>query len=248
METKTFFLHPLEFQSKMWNKLKDFFIAILLLSEIAVIKIEAHTKRAEPECQGNALDDFHAKIAATESTKIAACVDEVHSASAKKKNGPSLPDFCCPDVLVTWKQSATESEKLRWVNNGCNSITSWDCGKLKTATWFVPASWKMPFFCFCLLSSAIVHLGWLKLWTDVGGEMSIKLGKQFTSNIWPVRSITLEKLFLSPDLLPLDPLSTCSWTSFNCRPGWVINKFLPLYVCFPDGLKPSLAARLMPSR
>lgn len=27
---------------------------------------------------------------------------------------PFLPDFCHPDVLVTWQQSAYESEKFRW--------------------------------------------------------------------------------------------------------------------------------------
>lgn len=36
---------------------------IPLLSKITVIKIEAHTKRTEPEYQGNSLADFHAKAA-----------------------------------------------------------------------------------------------------------------------------------------------------------------------------------------
>ena len=45
----------------MKNKYTDFLTAILLLLEIAVIKIEAQTKRAAPECQGNAPADFHAK-------------------------------------------------------------------------------------------------------------------------------------------------------------------------------------------
>lgn len=60
-------------------------------SEIAVIKIETHTKRTEPEYQGDALADFHAKAEAIESIKIVAHVDEVHSASAE--NSPSLPGF-----------------------------------------------------------------------------------------------------------------------------------------------------------
>lgn len=36
-------------------------------------------------------------------------VNEVYSASAK--NGPSMPDFCHPDVPVAWQQSAPEPEK-----------------------------------------------------------------------------------------------------------------------------------------
>ena len=58
-----------------------------------------------------ALTDFHIKAAATESVMIVAEVDKVHSASAK--NDLSLPNFCHPDVLVTWQPSALESEKLR---------------------------------------------------------------------------------------------------------------------------------------
>ena len=58
-----------------------------------------------------------------------------------------------------------------------------------------------------------------------------------------------ERLFLPPEaseLLALGPLSTCSWTSFSCHLVRVINMFLLSYVCFPGGLKPSLATKLMP--
>ena len=74
-------------------------------------QIEACAKRIEYEHQENVLADFHVKAATTESIKIVAHVDEVPSASAK--NSLSLPDFCHPDVLVTWQQSAPESEKLK---------------------------------------------------------------------------------------------------------------------------------------
>lgn len=60
---------------------------------------------------GGTLTDFHIKAAATKSVTIVAQVDKVHSASAK--NDLSLPNFCHPDVLVTWQPSALESEKLR---------------------------------------------------------------------------------------------------------------------------------------
>lgn len=41
------------------------FVIILLPSETAVIKIEAHPKRIEPEYQGNALLDSHVRAART---------------------------------------------------------------------------------------------------------------------------------------------------------------------------------------
>lgn len=74
-------------------------IAIVLLPEIAAVKIEAHTKRTEPHYQIIAITDFHPKVAATESKKILAHADAVQSPSAK--NDPSLPYFCHSGVLVT---------------------------------------------------------------------------------------------------------------------------------------------------
>lgn len=43
-----------------------FLLLFSYLLKIAVIKIEAHTKKTEPEHQGNALAGFHSKAAATE--------------------------------------------------------------------------------------------------------------------------------------------------------------------------------------
>ena len=90
------------FSYVLWDPIKNWQqvnTAVLLPLEIAVIKIEAHTKSTESEHQGNGLADFHVKAAATESVKIVAHADEIHSASAK--NGSSSPDFCQPDVLIT---------------------------------------------------------------------------------------------------------------------------------------------------
>lgn len=75
-------------------------LGAVLLSEIIIIKIEAHAERTEPEYQGNVLGKFHATAVATESVKVVAHVYEVHSAPAK--NDLLLPDFYHPDVLVTW--------------------------------------------------------------------------------------------------------------------------------------------------
>lgn len=55
-------------------------------------------------------------------------MDKVYSASIK--SGPSLPYFCHPDVIITWQQSAPESEKLKWVNNGYK-LNSQGYGKLR---------------------------------------------------------------------------------------------------------------------
>ena len=74
---------------------------VLSPSEIGVIKTESYTKSFEPDYRGT-LADFQATAAATESVKIAAHVDDIHSASAK--NDPSVPDFCHPDAFVMCQQ------------------------------------------------------------------------------------------------------------------------------------------------
>ena len=60
-KTQIFLSSPL----KIYNNGQQIktFLLLPLLSKIAVIKIEAHTKRTEPEYQGNALAGFHAKAA-----------------------------------------------------------------------------------------------------------------------------------------------------------------------------------------
>ena len=67
---------------------------------LSVIKIEAHTKRCEPKYQERTLGDFHTKAATTESIKVIAHIDAVHSASSKK-----LPGSFYPNAPVTWQQS-----------------------------------------------------------------------------------------------------------------------------------------------
>lgn len=110
METK-------EFLTCSWTTINNgqhvnhLLTAILLPCAIVVIKMEALTKRIEPERQGNDSAGFRAKAATAEPIKIVAHVDEVHSASAK--NGSSLTDCCHPDVPVTWQQSVPALEKLR---------------------------------------------------------------------------------------------------------------------------------------
>ena len=78
---------------------------------------------------------------------------------ASAKNGPSLPDFCCPNVLVTWKRSATESEKLRQAHNGCKLNNQLGAmGNPRQPLGFPQLPGK-SYFSFCHLSSATVHLG-----------------------------------------------------------------------------------------
>ena len=45
--------------NKKWTISKELLTAILLPSEIAVIKTEAHIKKNKPEYQGNVLADFY---------------------------------------------------------------------------------------------------------------------------------------------------------------------------------------------
>lgn len=51
---------------KTRQQVNNLLAAILLPSEIAIIRSEAHTKRTEREYQGNAPADFQARVAATE--------------------------------------------------------------------------------------------------------------------------------------------------------------------------------------
>lgn len=87
---------------------------------IAFVKFEAHTKKTEPEDQGNTPAVFHPKAATTESVKVLVHVDTAHSAAAK--TDPLCPDFCHPDVLVTWQQFIPKPENLKWVKNSCKTI------------------------------------------------------------------------------------------------------------------------------
>ena len=76
--------------NKNRQQINNILTALLLSPKISVIKIEAYTERTEPEFQRNALVDFHAKVAATECTKIVAQMDEVHPASLKMAPRASL--------------------------------------------------------------------------------------------------------------------------------------------------------------
>lgn len=67
---------------KNGQQVSSLLTAVPLLSEIADIKIEAHTKRIKPE-QGKAPTGFCAKAAA-EFVKTVAHVGDTYSASAKK--------------------------------------------------------------------------------------------------------------------------------------------------------------------
>ena len=81
---------------------------------LAVIKIGAQLKRAEPRDQGNALMyDFEANVA--DSIRIVAHVGEI----CFRKNDPWPPQFCPPDVLVICQDVNFSIRELRWVNNGC---------------------------------------------------------------------------------------------------------------------------------
>lgn len=65
---------------KKGQQLNGLLNAILLSSEIAIIKIEAHTKRIKSDYQENLPPEFHARAVAPESIKILAHVDKFHSA------------------------------------------------------------------------------------------------------------------------------------------------------------------------
>lgn len=83
-------------------------------------------------------------------------MDKVHSTSAKVI--PLLPDFCHPNVLVTWQHSVPELDLLRWANNGSKlNKQSEGNRKIKTAIWFFMSSWQISVFGFCIPSHTIVE-------------------------------------------------------------------------------------------
>lgn len=65
--------------------------AVLLPSEISVIRTEAHTERTGPGLRGVTPAGVHAEIRAAEPAKVMVHADETHSAWAK--NDPLSSDF-----------------------------------------------------------------------------------------------------------------------------------------------------------
>ena len=68
-----------------------FLLLFFYLLKLLSLKLKSTVKRMN-QYQGNALADFHTKAGATESIKVVAHVDEVHSAPAK--NDSLFLDFC----------------------------------------------------------------------------------------------------------------------------------------------------------
>lgn len=88
----------------------------------------------EPEYQGNALLDLHAKVVGTELQRL--WYNWVKSILLLQKKMTLHYQ-----IFVTWQQSSPESEKLRWENNGCK-LNSQGYGKPKMAILLVLASWQ----------------------------------------------------------------------------------------------------------
>ena len=148
--------------------------AILLFSEFAVIKIEAHTKKTAPELSGRYPSCLSCK-GNSRIFKVVAHVNEVHD--------PYFPDFCHPDVLATWQQPTSESEKLRWANTGCKFNEQ-------------SGQWEAQDSCLVLLRSlanlilcflhSFFHHGAFKMaqiLNNIGRETSIKLQKQLATSV-----------------------------------------------------------------
>lgn len=83
------FSYSLGIRQVKGQQVNGLFATILLLSEIAAIRIKAHTKWTETEHQENASADAHAQEAAAETVRVVAYVNEVLSAFEKM-----IP--CCP--------------------------------------------------------------------------------------------------------------------------------------------------------
>lgn len=64
-------------------------------------------------------------------------------------------------------------------------------GKCNMASWSFPNFWQTPSSTFCIPSLNMVHINWLKLSINIGGDTFIKLWKQSTTNVYFVRPIIL---------------------------------------------------------
>ena len=83
------------------------------------------------------------------------CVDEVHSAFVE--SDPSMPDFCHPDILVTWQQPAPESD---W-DARTMAVNSRDSqGSRKNPRWLLDLSSSLenPVVGVCIPSLTTVRL------------------------------------------------------------------------------------------
>lgn len=54
--------------------------------------------------------------------------------------------------------------------------------------WFFPTPWQTPSFGFYIPLPTMVQLWWLKLWINMHEDTSIRLWKQSTTSVGPVRS------------------------------------------------------------
>ena len=126
-------------------------------------------QKTKAECQENVLTDFHAKAAAIESMKFVTIVVEIFSAFANKQQTNKWPHVARlghPDVLATQQQSTSESGTLRNTRQWLKFNETWK----PEMAWFFQAPWHNPVFRIYIPSPTVVHLRWLKLWTNIGGE------------------------------------------------------------------------------
>lgn len=72
-----------------------------------------------------------------------------------------MPDFYHPDILVTWQQSAPESGKLKWVDNGCKLHKQLSLWETQPSHFILLGSWESPIFqFFCIPAFSIGQLSW----------------------------------------------------------------------------------------
>ena len=139
----------------------------------------------------------------------------------------------------------------KWQTMVFNTTHRQGYGKCNMASWSFPNFWRTPSSTFCIPSLNMVHKNWLKLSINIGGDTSIKLWKQFTTNVYFFKPIILEEK--SPTFIhrclkppPSENFEHLSLDTFNCHSLCVISIFLLVYLCSSYGLKISSVASWCP--
>ena len=142
---------------------------------------------------------------------------------------------------ITTQTSTAQKILINYTNSLGYGGKRWSLG----SSWF---SGKPVFLFVCLHFFAHHNAVTMTQVTDIGRKISIKLWKYSTCNVWPVGYEILGKIISF--LRGFRPFVSRSFEHpllefIQLLLNVVVKMFLLLYVCFPGGLNPSPAAKLM---
>lgn len=129
-------------------------------------------------------------------------------------------------------------------------MNSWGHRKTKTAAWLFLDPWQTPLFGFCITKPTTGHLRWTQIMNWHWGRDFYKIAKRVCSNLTcqvhnPRKTIFVFKDLRPPPSGPFEQLQL-DFIKLPLHVGF--SMFLSLHLCVVDSLKPSPAARVMPSQ